>query len=286
MLRIPVVAACCLCALVLAGAWAQDAPQRQTKPFESTQQRKGSCVMPEMPAAITYTRIGANGQTTHTTSPCREDEGACGMSLNTYANGSHMCIAGFRNQESCRADDCKTGWRHRCTDGWWKKTETCLPGELKKAKLEFAKDTGAGRAMAGHGGQGDSFAKQIEALKPELDAREKAVAGNVQCGALEPDQSDIVRDARAAAHAGGLSDIAEAKTGERLTIEKYIASYGSLDEAIRILRGQVAENQRAPSLVDCTASRQHAAICEVNRILARGNQRTLDWFLCHKRARG
>ena len=244
--------------------------------------------MPEMPAAITYTRIGANGQTTHTTTPCREEERMCGLSLNTYANGSHMCIAGFRNQESCRTGDCKSGWRHRCTDGWWKKSETCLPGELKKAKLDLAKDVGAtaGSSMAGKGQQGDSFAKQIEALKPELDARERAVAGNSQCGVLEPDQSDIIRDVRAASLAGGLSEIAGAKTGERLTIEKYIALTGGLEEAIRLNRGQVAENQKAPSQIDCTASRQHAAACEVNRILAKGNQRVLDWLLCHKRARG
>jgi hypothetical protein len=275
-------------ALSVGSAWAQGNPERTTSAFELTQKRKGSCVMPEMPASITYGRVGTDGQLTRSTTPCREDETMCGVSLHTYVNGSHICVAQFRNQESCREGDCKPNWRHRCTDGWWKKTETCLPSELKNAKFDRARGLGGTSGASGlaRGERGDSFAKQIESSKAELDAGEKAAAGSAQCGFREPAMSDIVSDVRAAALAGGLADIAQADSSKPGTIDEFIAAAGSLDRAIQAMQGQVSENEKAPSLVNCNASRQHAATCQVNRILARGNRRTLDWLLCHKRTRG
>lgn len=285
----------CLMALVMLMALGRSLGQTTTKqalrPLELTQQRKGSCIMPEMPASITYERVDQSGKVKHSTTPCGEGE-ACGISLNTYANGSQICIAGFRNHDSCQGNDCKPGWRHRCVDGWWKKAESCLPGELKKAKLQFEQ---AGNSGISPEPSKDTFADQINTFKPELEAQQKADNANMSCGNTAPGFDKYESRFRNALRSGGESDaqidasLAQARKlsplGERPSIDQLISKVGSIDKLIELTRLQIIDYQKNLNATDCTASPQHAAACELDRLGIESNKEWLNWLLCHKRAR-
>lgn len=284
-------AVACLLLLLVQGALAQSSPAPKARAFELSGQAPAGCIMPHMPAAVTYNRLGPDGQMNHTTTPCREDEGMCGMSLNSYADGSHVCIAAFRNQDSCRPGDCKPGWRHRCTIGWWKKTETCLPGELKQAQLAFKMAASGGGQRSGTR-QSDAVTKQIDEVKPRIEARERAASADSQCGRLSPDVTDIFAQVNAIARAEGLPTMSisqgegHAGISMRHTIDDLLKMAGTLDRAAALTRAQVTSDTESLRTADCGASSRHAAACRILELSIQANQRYLDWLLCHRRARG
>lgn len=240
---------------------------------------RNSCAMPNVPLVTQRCLPGSD-----------LGDGACAFSLNTYANGSTVCVVHFIH-ENC--PDCKSGWRHRCESGTWRPTEECLPNEKKLALQREAgqapdvSPSNQARSLAGAHGPDKSARSNNNsnsgAGSAHSGSQVVSASAVAQCGERSPDTSDLKTRFDRAMSLGGIgSSQATEAFSIRQTITSILAKC-DLEMCIQATRDQIAYNKGVMS--NCEYSNKHQAACDILQIGIDGNQRFLDWLLCYRGAK-